>query len=1074
MIWIHMASAETGQYSGCLGCKNHILLMPAPPQRPVGVSSRLHTCQAPQILNVQRRVSGGAYTFDNRPAASRAYSLGSGCNNGALSVSLSPSLAVHTRSSWGTKSEQDLSVRTFVFQRPVSGHRPYQKLESLCLRSKGVDQRPYSSLYRHPPSPPTVSFAKTDGVMTSSLVDQFPLPSANGSPADVSPSRPSSVTVKPHSDSTKPSLITNSFLRPTSAKVPLHPQQANKKAKSLCLVGTNSALLHNNGTDLGQINGSVQYLSNQYTTTPKCPHPPTSPIIPQGSGRMEPAAWQILELNSKAEPLASRDVHLTEAVRHLVQNRDVLKSSSAYHHEPTSKNACYETPMYINGNNEPASVHPACQKEFVPEQSASGGNYLNPSINSATGGVVCMKSSDGDRPNVHHLQTISAPTLTRESLQPAMLERSQGVNIIVMATQISTIHLDKTRRAQDVQVQPNTISLEPETPLPNCEPECAEEELPDGLEDEQEEEDLDEEDGENEDSSSIYVSSDTALSTISRQCAEVVPMGGDSVTRPALINSLFPNMPQTIYFCTPNEKENNDWVGCWGHHMKSAAFKSIRGYQKLNHFPGTFQIGRKDRLWRNLSKMQARFGKKEFNFFPQSFVLPQDIKLLKKAWEEGGTRQKWIVKPPASARGTGIQVIHRWSQLPKRRPLLVQRYLHKPYLIDGSKFDLRIYVYVTSYDPLRIYLFSDGLVRFASCKYSSSLKSLSNKFMHLTNYSVNKKNADYQANSDQAACQGHKWALKALWSYLNQHGYSSDKIWDKIKDMVIKTIIASEPYVNSLVKMHVQKPYSCHELFGFDIMLDENLKPWVLEVNISPSLHSNSQLDINIKGQMVRDLFNLAGFILPSREDMLSDDASAGGFTSSVTSLGKERGRSAEVVSAEKMKRAHYLSARMPDKDLYATVLDRLTPEDVRVLAETEDELSRCGQFERIFPTPISSRYLRFFEQPRYFNILINQWEQKYYANKEMGRDLLHRFCLVNFHTGSSLNPKGWSLPKSGQSELHWNGCSKAEVIKHKKVPLASEEHLKSSTVTLQHTDLCERRRLSQTLSGVPESTLVM
>lgn len=44
------------------------------------------------------------------------------------------------------------------------------------------------------------------------------------------------------------------------------------------------------------------------------------------------------------------------------------------------------------------------------------------------------------------------------------------------------------------------------------------------------------------------------------------------------------------------------------------------------------------------------------------------------------------------------------------------RYLHKPYLISGNKFDLRIYVYVTSFEPLRIYIFSDGLVRFASCK----------------------------------------------------------------------------------------------------------------------------------------------------------------------------------------------------------------------------------------------------------------------------------------------------------------------------------------------------------------------
>lgn len=47
-------------------------------------------------------------------------------------------------------------------------------------------------------------------------------------------------------------------------------------------------------------------------------------------------------------------------------------------------------------------------------------------------------------------------------------------------------------------------------------------------------------------------------------------------------------------------------------------------------------------------------------------------------------------------------------------------------------------------------------------------------------------------------------------------------------------VIRSEPYVNNLMKQHVHSVYSCHELFGFDIMLDENLKPWILEVNISP------------------------------------------------------------------------------------------------------------------------------------------------------------------------------------------------------------------------------------------------
>ncbi len=77
---------------------------------------------------------------------------------------------------------------------------------------------------------------------------------------------------------------------------------------------------------------------------------------------------------------------------------------------------------------------------------------------------------------------------------------------------------------------------------------------------------------------------------------------------------------------------------------------------------------------------------------------------------------------------------------------------------------------------------------------------------------------------------------------------------------------SSEPAVVSNVKANVKNPYSVHELFGFDVMLDRHLKPWVIEVNISPSLHSQSQLDVNIKGQLVRDLLNITGFTLPTRE----------------------------------------------------------------------------------------------------------------------------------------------------------------------------------------------------------------
>ncbi|KAG7322410.1 hypothetical protein KOW79_013756 [Hemibagrus wyckioides] len=73
------------------------------------------------------------------------------------------------------------------------------------------------------------------------------------------------------------------------------------------------------------------------------------------------------------------------------------------------------------------------------------------------------------------------------------------------------------------------------------------------------------------------------------------------------------------------------------------------------------------------------------------------------------------------------------------------------------------------------------------------LQSLDNEFMHLTDYSVNKKNTEYQNNSDDKACQGHKWALKALWQYLDSEETNTTLIWEKIKDIVIKTITASDP-----------------------------------------------------------------------------------------------------------------------------------------------------------------------------------------------------------------------------------------------------------------------------------------
>jgi tubulin polyglutamylase TTLL6/13 len=127
---------------------------------------------------------------------------------------------------------------------------------------------------------------------------------------------------------------------------------------------------------------------------------------------------------------------------------------------------------------------------------------------------------------------------------------------------------------------------------------------------------------------------------------------------------------------------------------------------------------------------------------------------------------------------------------------VAQRYLHKPYLIDNLKFDLRIYVLVTGINPLRAYIYKEGLARFATEEYISPLGSnLNNLCMHLTNYAINKDNEGFIFNDDSKKDDiGHKRSMTAVFKQMDDMKSeklpSADQIWGNIKDIILKTLIS--------------------------------------------------------------------------------------------------------------------------------------------------------------------------------------------------------------------------------------------------------------------------------------------
>ena len=97
-------------------------------------------------------------------------------------------------------------------------------------------------------------------------------------------------------------------------------------------------------------------------------------------------------------------------------------------------------------------------------------------------------------------------------------------------------------------------------------------------------------------------------------------------------------------------------------------------------------------------------------------------------------------------------------------------------------------------NPLRLYLYKEGLARFATEPYNAPTgNNMDNLFMHLTNYAINKNNDNYIYNEDAEQNDvGHKRGLKAIFEYLEEEeGHDVGKLWEEIKDIIIKTLITS-------------------------------------------------------------------------------------------------------------------------------------------------------------------------------------------------------------------------------------------------------------------------------------------
>ena len=234
---------------------------------------------------------------------------------------------------------------------------------------------------------------------------------------------------------------------------------------------------------------------------------------------------------------------------------------------------------------------------------------------------------------------------------------------------------------------------------------------------------------------------------------------------------------------------------------------SLGGEAKANRLPGTQVLTCKLRLAKRHQHFQQKFGKDQFNFIPETFSLVDEREEVvlamtsraspeaRRDGEPAGPRGVWIVKPVGLSRGRGIFLTNGPLALPARdamgRGMLVQRYLANPYLIKERKFDLRVYVLITGVSPLKVYVYKDGFIRFATEVYDGGAN-IGNTCAHITNQSLHEDNVVGYFGEKQDVFSGFKWSLRTLGVYLRRQGVDWADVWARVEEVCLKTVLLAQ------------------------------------------------------------------------------------------------------------------------------------------------------------------------------------------------------------------------------------------------------------------------------------------
>ena len=324
-----------------------------------------------------------------------------------------------------------------------------------------------------------------------------------------------------------------------------------------------------------------------------------------------------------------------------------------------------------------------------------------------------------------------------------------------------------------------------------------------------------------------------------------------------------------------NNTNNWNFNYFWKHTELNPFDEGVYLWKNKYQFIGRFPIEHtfKDGLNKFYNKLKNKFPG-EYNYIPETYLYPEQRKEIYKKFHnyQYDPKDVWLFKPARDSFARGIEILKNYEEIEKSKfkNFLISRYIMNPMLIRNKKFDMRAYILVTGMNPLKIYFYKDGYVKIPVKDFNLDPKDIKDGCIHITTSDTNLvcfDGKEYKYDTDIYDEPSNFWSYVFFERYCHRHGINYTDIMEQMKDIFIKTFISLNTDFLELINKKKYKDRNLYQIYGLDLLIDDNYKVNLLELNRNPSMRGGHAVADYIYENIIADTLNIVGIVPFAHDD---------------------------------------------------------------------------------------------------------------------------------------------------------------------------------------------------------------